>query len=128
MGPRKAAEMLDRVNSTESSGFYMLRNVDPNIRVSSSVCRFSLAEVWDVILLKEVFVGRYVRILLAGVLVFAFGVVQAEEEAEETGLKVGDVSPAFEAKADDGKLWKSEDHVSTKTMVVYFYPAALTGG
>jgi len=79
-------------------------------------------------------VGRYVRILMAGVLVFAFGVVQAEEaakieiELEDTGLKVGDVAPVFAAKADDGKLWKSEDHVGKKTMVVYFYPAAMTGG
>ena len=30
LGPRKAAALLDRVNSTESSGFYMLRDVDPN--------------------------------------------------------------------------------------------------
>ena len=30
MGPRKAQDLLNRVNSTTSSGFYMLRNVDPN--------------------------------------------------------------------------------------------------
>mgnify|MGYP003755889185 CR=1 FL=1 len=30
MGPRKAQDLLDRVNSTTTSGFYMLRNVDPN--------------------------------------------------------------------------------------------------
>ncbi|MBT4137894.1 MAG: flagellar motor switch protein FliG [Candidatus Latescibacteria bacterium] len=30
LGPRKAQSLLDRVNSTTSSGFYMLRNVDPN--------------------------------------------------------------------------------------------------
>lgn len=30
LGPRKAQALLDRVNSTTSSGFYMLRNVDPN--------------------------------------------------------------------------------------------------
>ncbi|MDA0747542.1 MAG: flagellar motor switch protein FliG [bacterium] len=30
LGPRKAQQLLDRVNSTTSSGFYMLRNVDPN--------------------------------------------------------------------------------------------------
>ncbi len=30
MGPRKAQELLNRVTSTTSSGFYMLRNVDPN--------------------------------------------------------------------------------------------------
>jgi flagellar motor switch protein FliG len=30
LGPRKAQGLLDRVNSATSSGFYMLRNVDPN--------------------------------------------------------------------------------------------------
>ncbi len=30
LGPRKAQSMLDRVSSTTSSGFYMLKNVDPN--------------------------------------------------------------------------------------------------
>ena len=30
MGPRKAQQLLDRVSSTTASGFYMLRNVDPN--------------------------------------------------------------------------------------------------
>ena len=30
MGPRRAQGLLDRVTSTTTSGFYMLRNVDPN--------------------------------------------------------------------------------------------------
>ncbi len=30
LGPRKAQALLDRVTSTTSSGFYMMRNVDPN--------------------------------------------------------------------------------------------------
>ena len=30
LGPRKAQCLLDRVTSTTTSGFYMLRNVDPN--------------------------------------------------------------------------------------------------
>ncbi len=30
MGPRKAQALLDRVSSTTTSGFYMMRNVDPN--------------------------------------------------------------------------------------------------
>lgn len=30
LGPRKAESLLDRVTSTTSSGFYLLRNVDPN--------------------------------------------------------------------------------------------------
>jgi peroxiredoxin Q/BCP len=43
-------------------------------------------------------------------------------------LKVGDKAPAFEAKDDEGKLWKSTDHVGKKILVIYFYPADFTGG
>ncbi|WP_437187091.1 peroxiredoxin [Planctomicrobium sp. SH668] len=43
-------------------------------------------------------------------------------------LKVGSPAPSFEAKGDDGESWKSEDHVGKKILVVYFYPADLTGG
>lgn len=43
-------------------------------------------------------------------------------------LKVGDPAPTFEALDDTGKLWKSADHVGKKTLVVYFYPADMTGG
>ncbi len=43
-------------------------------------------------------------------------------------LKVGDPAPEFTAKDDQGKEWKSTDHVGKKILVVYFYPADLTGG
>lgn len=43
-------------------------------------------------------------------------------------IKVGDAAPQFECKDDAGKVWKSEDHYGKKTVVVYFYPAAMTGG
>ena len=43
-------------------------------------------------------------------------------------LKVGDAAPKFEAPDDSGKAWKSEDHVGKKIVVVYFFPAAFTGG
>jgi len=43
-------------------------------------------------------------------------------------LKVGDAAPTFEALDDTGKPWKSSDHVGKKTLVVYFYPADMTGG
>jgi len=48
--------------------------------------------------------------------------------AEGVDLKVGDPAPKFEAMDDSGKLWKSEDHVGKKIVVVYFYPADCTGG
>jgi len=43
-------------------------------------------------------------------------------------LKVGDKAPIFEALDDDGKLWKSADYEGKRMLVVYFYPAAMTGG
>ncbi len=48
----------------------------------------------------------------------------AEESVE---LKVGDAAPQFSAKTDAGETWNSKDHAA-KTVVVYFYPAAMTGG
>ncbi|MEX2288062.1 MAG: peroxiredoxin [Planctomycetaceae bacterium] len=43
-------------------------------------------------------------------------------------LKIGDKAPEFQTKDDQGKDWKSADHVGKKIVVVYFYPADLTGG
>lgn len=43
-------------------------------------------------------------------------------------LKVGDPAPEFTAVDDQGQKWKSTDHVGKKILVVYFYPADLTGG
>ncbi|WP_010584923.1 peroxiredoxin [Schlesneria paludicola] len=43
-------------------------------------------------------------------------------------LKVGDAAPAFEVKDDSGQDWKSSDHIGKKVVVVYFYPADMTGG
>ena len=47
---------------------------------------------------------------------------------DKVDLKVGDAAPRFEAPDDTGKAWKSEDHVGKKAIVVFFYPAAFTGG
>jgi thioredoxin-dependent peroxiredoxin len=50
------------------------------------------------------------------------------EQGESKPLSVGDPAPSFEAKDDQGKLWKSEDHIGKQILVVYFYPADMTGG
>ncbi|HKJ79655.1 MAG TPA: peroxiredoxin [Prolixibacteraceae bacterium] len=44
------------------------------------------------------------------------------------GLEVGDKVPEFKATADDGTTWKSGNHIGDNYLVVYFYPAAMTGG
>jgi peroxiredoxin Q/BCP len=43
-------------------------------------------------------------------------------------LEVGDNVPAFEALDDKGKPWQSESYRGKKLLLVYFYPAAMTGG
>ena len=43
-------------------------------------------------------------------------------------VDVGDKAPSFEAMDDSDSLWKSSDHVGKKILVVYFYPADMTGG
>jgi len=51
--------------------------------------------------------------------------------AEDQGaaLAVGDKAPEFNANTHTGDLWQTEDRVGQgKYVVVYFYPAAMTGG
>ena len=51
-----------------------------------------------------------------------------QDKEKAVDLKVGDPAPAFAAKDDAGKDWKSADHVGKKVVVVYFYPASFTPG
>ncbi len=43
-------------------------------------------------------------------------------------VNVGDAAPEFQAQDENDKPWKSTDHVGKKIIVVYFYPADMTGG
>ena len=56
----------------------------------------------------------------------AGGALGAEEK--KVDLKVGDPAPQFEATDDEGKTWKSSEHVGKDFLIVYFFPAAMTGG
>jgi thioredoxin-dependent peroxiredoxin len=56
------------------------------------------------------------------VIVMGFGMNAAR------AVDVGDQAPKFEAVDDQGNTWKSSDHVGKGVLVVYFYPAAMTGG
>ncbi len=47
---------------------------------------------------------------------------------EQQGLSLGDDAPAFKAFTDDGSTWDIQDFLGKKYIVVYFYPAAMTGG
>lgn len=48
--------------------------------------------------------------------------------AVDVTLNVGDPAPEFTVKDDTGADWKASEHYGKKTIVVFFYPADLTGG
>ena len=58
-------------------------------------------------------------------LLFA-GILFAEEK--ELVLNVGDEAPGFVLNNQDGELWNIKTYLGKKNIVVYFYPAAMTGG
>lgn len=60
------------------------------------------------------------------ILVVALAMVSRAQNTNQ--LAIGDKAPAFTAKTDDGSTWKLADYVGKKNVVVYFYPAAMTGG
>lgn len=64
---------------------------------------------------------KLVRFAVA-LLILGFGMNAAR------AIDVGEKAPSFEAKDDQGNVWKSSDHIGKGVLVVYFYPAAMTGG
>jgi peroxiredoxin Q/BCP len=46
----------------------------------------------------------------------------------QQGVSVGEKAPDFKATADDGSTWKMSKYLGKDYIVVYFYPAAMTGG
>jgi peroxiredoxin Q/BCP len=49
-------------------------------------------------------------------------------DGPEVKVHEGDKAPSFQAQTAGGDVWRSEDHVGRKVVVVYFYPADLTSG
>ena len=54
--------------------------------------------------------------------------IAAAQAAKPVKLKSGDKAPEFQGQTDEGKSWKSKDHVGKKILVVYFYPKDQTPG
>lgn len=65
---------------------------------------------------------------LARVLAIVLPLVAGGVAARAAELSVGSRAPSFEALDDTGVLWKSADHIGKGPIVVYFYPADMTGG
>lgn len=69
------------------------------------------------------------RVLLASFcVVFAAALPGFADQPAAKPLEVGDKAPVFEVLDDQGKPWKSSEHFGKKLVVVYFYPADMTGG
>ncbi len=64
---------------------------------------------------------------LAGLSCLPLLAVTVAGEKSEVIVSVGDLSPQFEAIDELGNVFKSADRVGKKIVVVYFYPADLTG-
>ncbi|HOY50574.1 MAG TPA: peroxiredoxin [Prolixibacteraceae bacterium] len=63
---------------------------------------------------------KVVFLLFAGLLSFG--------SMAQGGVKPGDKVPVFTAVTDDEGTWSLKDFLGKKNVVLYFYPAAMTGG
>jgi peroxiredoxin Q/BCP len=52
----------------------------------------------------------------------------ADTAKDSVELRVGATAPTFIAHDDEGKLFNVADHLGKKVVVLFFFPAALTGG
>ncbi len=77
--------------------------------------QIKVAKTQGAVLMKNIFrIVTVVGFLLCSFDVFAIGLNESV--------------PAFEAIDDEGNVWKSTDHIGKKMVVLYFYPADMTGG
>ena len=63
----------------------------------------------------------YTFLIILGVTLYASG-------QNQENLNVGDKAPLFKTVADNGAQWDLKNYMGKKNVVVYFYPAAMTGG
>ncbi len=68
------------------------------------------------------------RLLAALAVVAVVGFAPRLSLAQDAAPGVGAAAPEFEVLDDRGETWKSADHYGKKIVVVYFYPADMTGG
>ncbi len=71
---------------------------------------------------------EYAMRFVCALMCFSLATITSATEAPEVSLNEGDRAPSFEAMTATGNLWRSDDHIGKKFIVVYFYPADLTSG
>ena len=60
--------------------------------------------------------------------IFLLSIVVISGFSQTGKLKVGDKAPEFSATTDDGTVWDLKNYVGKENIIVYFFPAAMTGG
>jgi len=69
------------------------------------------------------------KTVISAILISTLCISASLAQDKVTAVDVGHKIPAFNANDDQGGLWQSSTHESKGTyLVVYFYPAAMTGG
>ena len=58
----------------------------------------------------------------------SFTIIPVISAQEAIPLKTGDKAPVFSAYDDNNQLWESKKYTGRKNIVIFFYPAAMTGG
>ena len=58
----------------------------------------------------------------------AFMIFSSMTVSGQQSVAVGDKAPEFKLTADDGSIWNIKEFLGKKTIVVYFYPGAMTSG
>ena len=72
---------------------------------------------------------KHLTLLLgAGLLWAASAHILQAAKPKSKPLAVGDAVPVFSTLDDQGEKWSSADLLGKKHLIVYFYPAAMTGG
>ena len=59
---------------------------------------------------------------------FIFLITISLSAQAENKLKVGDNAPDFSTMDDTNQEWRLKDFLGKKNIVLFFYPAAMTGG
>ena len=54
--------------------------------------------------------------------------LSAQYTSGQSSLKTGDKAPLFTAPTDADGVWDLNDYIGKKNIVIFFYPAAMTGG
>ena len=61
-------------------------------------------------------------------LIFLFSLFLMGKAISQEVVRVGDRVPLFAAVSDEDKVWSLKEYLGKKNVVLYFYPAAMTGG